>query len=111
MDFVCKSMYVGTDRPVLKYLNRHVIHKITGVWYNIGVELLDPGDEAVLDTIKINYPENAVQCTTEMIKLWLDRKVEANWGQLLEAFRENKLNTFAKEIEEMLSKGMCIYTI
>ena len=72
------------------------------------MELLDAGDEAVLNVIKKNYPGDANKCASEMLQLWLARKPEASWNQLLETLREPgiKLNALATKIEEMLSKGI-----
>ena len=106
-------MCVGTDRPALKYLNKYVKADIASAWHDIGVELLDVEDEPVLNTIKINYPGNVNKCTAEMLQLWLARKPEASWNQLIAVFREPniKLNALAVRIEEMLSGGMCRYTV
>ena len=103
-------MYVGTERPALKYLYAHVRGNITNDWYDIGVALLDPGDEVVLDTINKNHPGDAEKCAAEMLKLWLARKPEASWDQLLEALRDPsiKLKALAANIENMLSKGIVI---
>ena len=76
-------MHLGADRPALKYLNKYVKANIAPYWYDIGVALLDPGDEMVLDTININHPGNSDKCAAEMFRLWLTRKPEASWGQLL----------------------------
>ena len=104
-------MYVGTDRPALKYLNKYVKADIATEWHDIGVELLDVEDEAVLNVIKNNYPGDVNKCAAEMLQLWLARKADASWGQLLEALREPniKLNALAVKIESMLSEGMCSY--
>ena len=105
---VCVCMHVGTDRPALKYLYAHVRGNIANDWYDIGVALLDPGDEVVLDTINTNHLGDAEKCAAEMLKLWLARKPEASWDLLMEALKEPniKLNALAVKIEEMLTKGM-----
>ena len=86
---------------------RHVRADITGKWHDIGVELFDVEDEPVLNTIKINNPGNADQCTAEMLQLWRDRQPDASWNQLIEAFRAPniKLEVLALKIEKMLSEG------
>ena len=61
-------MYVGTDRPALKYLNKFR-DDIATKWHDIGVELLDVEDEVVLTTIKNNYPGDIDKCTAEMLQL------------------------------------------
>ena len=104
-------MYVGTDRPAPKYLYKYVKPDIVNKWYEIGVDLFDVGDEAVLDSIQENNPKDADRCAVEMLKLWLARKSEASWDQLLETLREPniRLDALATKIEEMLSKGTYVY--
>ena len=106
-------LYVGTDCPAIKYLYRHVKTDIANDWYDIGVELFDVGDEAVLNTIKKSYPGDPNRCAAEMLQLWLARKSEASWNQLLETLREPhiKLNALATKIEGMLSKGTYMYVV
>ena len=102
--------FIGTDRPAQKYLNRHVRPNITAEWYDIGLELLDEEDECMLNTIRLNYPENSDRCTTEMLQLWLARKSNPSWNQLIDALRAPhiKLEALASNIEGMLSKGITV---
>jgi len=104
-------MYIGTDHPAMKYLNRYVRPNITKKWYDIGVELLDVNDEIVLDTIQDSFSGDPDKCTAEMLKLWRARKTDASWNQLIQAFRQHhiQLNALASNIEGMLSKGMTGY--
>ena len=99
--------YTGTDRPALKYLNRHVRASIADKWHDIGVELLDVEDEAVLNTIETNHPGDANKCTATMLQLWLTRKRDASWDQLIQALRVTniKLEALALKIEGMLTEG------
>ena len=104
----------GTDRPALKYLFSHVREKITaaGKWYDIGVQLFDVKDEQVVNTIENDHRGNADKCTAIMLQLWLDRKPDANWNQLIQALRmpSIRLDALASEIEGMLIEGsMCSY--
>ena len=98
---------VGTDRPALKYLNRYVRANIVTKWHDVGVELLDVEDEPVLNAIKVNSSGDVDKCAEEMLQLWLERKSDASWNQLIEAFRAPniKLEALASKIEGMLSKG------
>ena len=98
---------VGTDRPALKYLNRYVRPDITTKWHDVGIELLDVEDEPTLDAIQANYSGDVDKCTAEMLRLWLKRKPDANWNQLIEAFRTPgiRLEALASKIEGMLFKG------
>ena len=109
------SVYVGTDRPALKYLNKYVKADIAAEWHDIGVELLDVEDEPVLNAIKNNFPGDVNKCTAEMLQLWLARKAEASWNCLIEVLREPniKLNALAARIEGMLSQGIywCMHAL
>ena len=97
--------FTGTDRPALKYLYRHVIPEIASQWHEIGAELFNVDDEIVLKTIKDNNPGDA-KCAAEMLQTWQDRQPNASWDQLIQAFRDVKLETLASKIELMLSKGI-----
>ena len=101
---------IGTDRPALKYLNKYVKPNITAKWYDLGVELLDVEDEPLLNTIKVDHHRDSDRCTAEMLQLWLERKSDASWNQLIQAFREPniKLETLALKVECMLSKGIIV---
>ena len=106
----CKfnCVYAGTDRPTLKYINRHVKTFITAQWYDIGVDLLDEKDVSELKTIRINHQGDAGKCTTAMLELWLRVKSDASWNQLIQTFRQPniRLQSLASDIENMLLKGM-----
>ena len=67
--------FIGTDRPHLKYLYRHVKPEIASRWYEIGVELFDVDDEKVLEAIKTNNPGNADKCADQGEL----RKSAVNW--------------------------------
>ena len=104
---------VGTDHPELKYLNRYVKPDIATKWKDVGVELLDVEDVPKLDIIKVNFSGDADKCTVEMLQLWLNKKSDASWNQLIEAFKAPGigLEALASKIEGMLSKGMSICKI
>ena len=90
---------------------------ITSHWHDIGVDLLDVKDEPALETIRINNPGDALKCATEMFNLWLERKSDASWNQLIRTLRQPniKLGYLASKIEQSLSTGRvyvcCIYII
>ena len=98
---------IGTEQPALKYLHAHLKANITDKWFDIGMQLFDVGDEIVLNTIQTNNSGDANKCTAEMLKLWLDRKPDANWNQLIQTLRMPVigLNALALKIENMLTKG------
>ena len=104
----CFSVYVGADRPALKYLYKHINTGIISKWYEIGLELLESEDEVSLERISKDHSGDAEKCTAEMLKLWLATKPEASWNLLLMALEEShiKLSTLASTINAMLLKGM-----
>ena len=104
-------IYTGTDRPGLKYLNRHVKTFITTQWYDIGVDLLDVRDEPVLQAIRNDHPGNSGNCTTKMLELWLRVKSDASWNQLIQTFRQPNISLefLAADIESKLLKGITTY--
>lgn len=101
------SLYIGTDRPALKYLYKYVKVNIAVKWYDIGVELFDVEDEPVLNIIRADHPGDSDKCAAEMLRLWLEKNSDATWNQLIQTFREPniKLETLALKIEGLLSKG------
>ena len=105
VNLIC--VYTGSDRPALKYLNRHVKTFITALWYDIGVDLLDEKDESVVKRIRTDHPGDSEKCTTEMLELWLQIKSDASWNQLLQTFRQPniRLQSLAADIKNMLLKG------
>ena len=104
------SSFAGTDRPALKYLYKHVKAHITSKWYDIGVELFDVEDEAVLNTIRTDHPGDSDKCAAEMLRLWLEKKTDASWNQLTKTLREPniKLEYLATKIESLLSEGTIV---
>ena len=61
----------------------------------------------MLRTIETNYPGDADKCTEKMLQLWLERRSDANWNQLVQALRmpNIRLDALASELESMLNKG------
>ena len=110
-------MYVktGSDRPGLKYLNRHVIKSIASKWYDVGLELMEVEDENELDTIQDEPSlKDNVERSKRMFKHWLKRKPDATWNDLLEALKSCAigLNTVALEIERLLlPEGMFLVMV
>ena len=101
-------MQPGNECPQEKYLNRHVVKKVAAacayqpdVWRELGIELLGQDGIAELDVIKANSTDVA-KCCSNMLSLWLQRKTEASWNQLIEALMQVKLNRLAQEIEKGL---------
>lgn len=101
---------IGTERPALKFLQRHVTcaANIVDKWYDIGMELLGMEMENELNVIKNNWPEDVDKCT-EMFKSWLEKHpCDASWNWFIEVLKRPNigLETLALDIEGMLSKGI-----
>ena len=109
MFFTC-SLFVGDQRPSLKYLNRYVRSSVGLKWHDLGIELLDQDDLVELNNIRAQYSLDVNECCKEMFQLWLRKQLNASWNQLIEALRQPgiELDTLASKIEQMLHKaGWC----
>ena len=96
---------IGTDCPSMKYLYQLVRPRIGIKWYDVGLELLGEEDEKRLFDIKISHNDYE-ECAVKMLQLWLEKKVDASWNQLIQALRQPNINLsyFASRIENMLLK-------
>ena len=97
-------IFVGHHRPSLKYLNRYVRGSVGSKWHDLGIELLDPDDVEELDNIKAQYPLDLSECCKAMFQLWLRKKSNASWNQLIESLRQPgiELDTLASKVEQLL---------
>ena len=94
---ICK-LFVGTDRPKLKFLNK-IRKEICSHWYDLGLELLE--DEVLLDGIQDNNDAN--KCATKMFKLWLERHTLITWIDLFDALDQLRLCDVAAKNESAIS--------
>ena len=91
----------------MKFLRKHVVPKIGSKWFDVALELLGSEYMESLYVIRENY-HNATNCTSEMLKLWLQRNPEASWNQLLKALREVNCIVLAETLRVMLYEGKLI---
>ena len=98
------TLFIGDQKPSLKYLNRYVRGVVGLKWYDLGTELLDFEDVKNLDLIEANHPSDLDKCCVKMFQLWLRKQPSASWNQLIEALRQPdiELHTLATKIEQML---------
>ena len=96
---------VGSDRPAMKYLNRHVAVEIACKWYDVGIELMNTEDEQLLNTMRAQHGSNSIEGSKEMLREWLQRKPDASWIQLIAALKVSSigLNERARNLERLLS--------
>ena len=106
---MCKYIFfdTGSDRPALRYLHRYVVTSVTSKWHDIGLELMDIGDENELDALEA---ENDIERVKKMFKRWLEKKSDASWNDLIKVLRipHIGLHTLADDIKgKLLSESMC----
>ena len=97
-------MLTGSDVPTLQHLNAYVRPLIADVWYDLGLQLLDPEDASELCIIRNNNPNNSNGACTEMFSLWLQKKRSASWNSLISTIRGPGVDKhdMAHKIEQML---------
>ena len=73
-------------------------------WYQLGVQLgIHTAD---LNQIRMNYPNNALQCKTEVLDLWLRSAPECSWTKLAQAVEAmGGYAVLAKELRKKMSQG------
>ena len=75
-------IYIAVSKPTTKQLKRYVIPKVAHKWHNLGLELLDDGEEARSLSL---YTGGSQKRCLEMLRDWLNRNPKANWYQLVAA--------------------------
>ena len=90
--------------------------EVSSKWHDLGLELLEPQDEASLNEIKHNSHNDVAECCKEMFQLWLEKCPDASWNQLIESLREPSvgLNHLASKLEQMLTPtegNSCLITV
>jgi len=96
-------LFLGSDCPDLKHF-KLVKGLFATNWFDVGLELLDSKHQPQLRIIRKNKNRDVSEACEEMLELWIDKKPEATWNQLIKALRAPgiELNTVANEIETML---------
>ena len=91
-------------------MHEHVLLSVCTRWYDLGLELLDPKDEAKLDTIEKDSKIEGVEiCCKKMFDKWLEYD-NVSWNQLIQAIRKIGLKHAASEIEKLF-KGKIMHMI
>ena len=101
---MCVYIYIAVSRPTIKQLKRYVVPKVAHKWqwYNLGLELLDDGEEARSLNL---YTGGNQKCCSEMLRDWLNRNPKADWYQLVAALESPavQLNIVAGDIRNMFT--------
>ena len=53
---------IGSGRPSLKDLSDLVVNNVADKWRDLGMQLLRPDQEKLLDIIATDYPHDVVSC-------------------------------------------------
>ena len=73
----------------------------------MGLELLEPEDEEKLNEIQSNNQMDVNERCKQMFQLWLQKRPDATWDQLIQALKEVEVDQLASKINGMLkSNGM-----
>ena len=75
-------------------------------WYELGIQLLNEGQESRLDSIKSDNGSDSKKCCIQMFWYWLESHPEATWQDLLESLRSPalELHNTAATIEAKIGK-------
>ena len=103
---------IGSDRPSLRELYNHVVINVADKWRDLGVQLMRPGQERMLDIIAADHPHDVVSCCKCVLKKWLDTTTDATWNELIRALRSPtiQLDYEADRLEQILIVECKIYS-
>ena len=92
-------------RDIVNFVVPDVRHK----WYDIGLQLLHPRDEALLQSLKLQYSNTSDKCR-EVFRRWLDVNTKATWSKIIKALNKRSvdLRNVSYKIESMLDKRVSI---
>ena len=93
---------IGDDRPTSRDLHDHVVNNVANKWRDLGVQLLRPDQENMLDIITADHPHDVVSCCKCVLKKWLDTTSDATWNELIRVLRSPsvELNYFADKLKQ-----------
>ena len=108
----CIGSYRGSNRPSLTDLYDHVVNETAHKWRDLGVKLLRPDQENLLNIIAADHPHDVVSCCKCVLEKWLDTTTDATWNELIRALRSPtvQLVTFAEQLEQMLITECKVYS-
>ena len=111
-DYTMNVACIGSDRPSLRELHNHVVINVADKWRDLGVQLLRPGQEKILDIIAANHPHDVVSCCKHVLKIWLDTTTDATWNELIRALRSPtiQLDYEADRLDQILTVEGKIYS-
>ena len=88
----------------LKEIQNELQELTAAKWHHLGVQLEIPS--TTLSTIECNYPRDAQQCMTEVLRLWLRNASECSWEKLTEALEAmGGYGVLVKKLRKKISQG------
>ena len=96
-------MYVGSDRPEIHQLYKHVKVEVSPQWYELGVLLLNADEVKQLKVIQSDHPGDSGKCCAAMFDYWLQVDTTASWDKLITALQNIHHGVLADKIKQMTS--------
>ena len=97
------SIFTGNDRPSLKDLYNHVVPDAAQKWKDLGVQLLRPDQENILNIIEMDNNDSTSRCKCVLEK-WLETATDATWDCLIEALESPniRLDYMANQLKQRM---------
>ena len=65
-----------SDKPTLRYFNRHVRPLIASRWEDVAVQLLSEEHQKEIDIIKANHHDDVEKCCSSLFTIWNQQQPE-----------------------------------
>ena len=100
---------VGSDRPKLSDLYKHVVPYMGKKWEDLAYRLLQEDDTYHISRISYdNKTKDVTECAKEMLQLWLSMSYpDTTWNKLISELKEKpvELRFLAQQIEDKMLPG------
>ena len=106
LSYFTLPMITVNDCPNDQFLNKYVRTKVCAAgadkWWELGIVLMGQDAAADLDVIKIDHPNNVMECCSKMFNEWRRRCPKASYKHLIDGLKEINLIQLASEVEKLL---------
>jgi len=95
---------LGSNRPALRDLDNFVVPRASPKWYSLGLQLFDPRDEGVLNSMRSETNKRPEEHCRKVFNHWLQTKRNATWNKLIKCLKSQavSLPSVASDVENML---------
>ena len=99
----------GNERPSLKDLHDRVVLEVAPKWKDIAVQLLKDDQQQMINIVKSDHPQDAVECCKSIFEIWLETTTDATWNQLITALTSPcvRLDHVASQLSEYIRSMEC----